>query len=138
MGYNAQMSQTTEYRAANAKLREKIYFVLCCSSCRIKIGISSDPRKRRDEMQTGSGGLLKLLGWTTGTVDDERAYHTRFASSRHHGEWFTASPDLLEHMRHDLGIALPHWLKANTQSPKQRRRAHSVWNKAKRRTQGAF
>lgn len=62
---------------------------------RVKIGWATDPVKRLRECQTGSPVILKLL-WTVEVewpVQLERALHSEFALSRHHGEWFDLGDD---------------------------------------------
>lgn len=71
-----------------------IYFIRAVNSGAIKIGVSNDPRRRLESMQTGSPEPLELLGVLPGGVDEERRLHQRFAAYRIHGEWFRGDETL--------------------------------------------
>jgi hypothetical protein len=60
----------------------------------VKIGTSNNPRRRIDEIKTGSAVELSLLQVIDGGRDVERGLHTRFADQRSHGEWFFFRDDL--------------------------------------------
>lgn len=69
-----------------------VYFIIIENGL-VKIGHSSEPSTRKDQLQTGCPSELKLfhrLGFET--KDDaayfERVLHSFFASYRTHGEWF--------------------------------------------------
>lgn len=63
----------------------------------VKIGFTSrTPEARLKESQTFAATPLRLLTETPGTQAQERSLHKLFASTRHHGEWFTPSPLLEE------------------------------------------
>ncbi|SDZ34150.1 T5orf172 domain-containing protein [Saccharopolyspora shandongensis] len=55
----------------------------------IKIGVSIDPERRRDQLQIGSSLKLQVL-WThdNGSKRLEQWLHQRFAKYRTHNEWF--------------------------------------------------
>lgn len=62
----------------------------------IKIGFSTNPRRRVEELQTMHTSQLFLLGVVECTSDaTERALHRRFAGSHVRGEWYRPTPDLL-------------------------------------------
>lgn len=65
-----------------------IYFIRAVYSGAIKIGLSNDPRRRLEAMQTGSPEPLELLGMLPGDAAEERWLHDRFKEYRIHGEWF--------------------------------------------------
>jgi hypothetical protein len=71
-----------------------IYFIRAVNSGTIKIGVSNDPRRRLESMQTGSPEPLELLGVLPGGVDEERRLHRRFSAFRIHGEWFRGDETL--------------------------------------------
>lgn len=72
-----------------------IYFVLNKRCKAVKIGYSSDVRRRFSSLQTSSPGRLRLLGVCPGMVADEGALHQQFAHLHLRGEWFHASRELL-------------------------------------------
>lgn len=72
-----------------------VYFVKGAMDA-IKIGFTSQSLKSRvQSIQNGSPVRLKIMAWRAGSVEDERAYHERFAAYRLHGEWFEPHPDIL-------------------------------------------
>ena len=74
-----------------------VYFVQAGVFGPIKIGhTDSDPQKRIATIQTAHHEKLRLLACVQGSRADERALHQRFAEFRLHGEWFQASPELLD------------------------------------------
>jgi hypothetical protein len=63
---------------------------------RIKIGWSRKVSTRLAQLQTGSGVPIRLLGTMPGGLAVERRIHRQFAAARLSGEWFTATPELLD------------------------------------------
>lgn len=61
----------------------------------IKIGRALKPHKRLASFQVSHRQTLTLLATIPGGVAKESEMHRRFASSRHRGEWFAPSSDLL-------------------------------------------
>ena len=61
----------------------------------IKIGRALKPRERLAMFQISHRQTLTLLATIPGGVAKESEMHRRFASSRHRGEWFAPSSDLL-------------------------------------------
>lgn len=61
----------------------------------VKIGFSSNPKKRVGSIQTGHAKPLTLLGTIVASVMDEMSIHELFSDLRVRGEWFQATPDLL-------------------------------------------
>lgn len=55
---------------------------------RVKIGYSTRPLRRFDDLNTASSTNLKLLLVLGGDQEMEKVYHDRFAKYRHKGEWF--------------------------------------------------
>ena len=70
-----------------------VYAVECAG--RIKIGYSSYPERRFTKLMADAPFPSTLLGFWPGSRADEMAVHKRFASTRVHGEWFTATDALL-------------------------------------------
>lgn len=75
----------------------QVYFI--CSPSQpgspIKIGFTTDLKKRLKSLQTGSPNKLEVLAVVAACVTQERAYHERFAAHRLNGEWFDPHPDIL-------------------------------------------
>jgi transposase-like protein len=67
----------------------------------IKIGWSArhpgGARGRLAELQIASHIELKLLGVIEGTRSEEQFLHARFSEERVRGEWFKATPQILQH-----------------------------------------
>lgn len=72
-----------------------IYFIQSGSSGPIKIGMSNDPRRRLEQLQTAHLMPLTLIGMTPGGRREERRWHKRFSELRITGEWFHMTPDLM-------------------------------------------
>ncbi len=74
-----------------------VYFIKSEKTDEIKIGYTSGEVKNRlRSLQTGHPYKLKILATLSGTRDDERSLHEKFANSRLKGEWFKSHPDLLD------------------------------------------
>lgn len=73
-----------------------IYFIRDTLTNHVKIGHSRNPRKRLNELQTGSVNWLELMACLPGTAEDEAKLHKRFAKDRVRGEWFAISRSMLE------------------------------------------
>lgn len=74
-------------------VKSAVYFIGCDQA--IKIGVAKDVQRRFAAIQMCSPLPLRLLATVDGTRALERAYHTRFADHRLHGEWFAPHPDIL-------------------------------------------
>lgn len=61
----------------------------------VKIGYSTNPKKRIAEIQTGNPRVLEIVGFFEGTEEDERKLHARFSHSNKLQEWFRPAPALL-------------------------------------------
>ncbi|NTX08288.1 GIY-YIG nuclease family protein [Myxococcus sp. CA040A] len=79
-----------------------VYFVQAGDGGPIKIGFSRNPRVRMQELQTGNAVELKYCGEVVGDQGLERILHERFAAIRLHGEWFTATRELVDYIRYML------------------------------------
>lgn len=75
--------------------RQIVYFVQGTISGLIKIGTTTNLKKRLQALRTGSAEPLVLLGAIPGGDREEQAFHARFGSQRVQGEWFSPSPELL-------------------------------------------
>lgn len=82
--------------ASQPKAKSKVaYFIRGMSTGLIKIGASADPIQRIVELSKCSPESLALLA----VGGSERSLHSELASSRVHGEWFTASDEVLTKIR---------------------------------------
>ena len=62
---------------------------------RVKIGHTSQRiGKRLSGLQTGNALKLRLLAWTPGAAEDERALHAAFTHLHIRGEWFTLNDEV--------------------------------------------
>lgn len=65
----------------------------------IKIGWSQDLHRRKAELQTANAHRLRVLGKIEGTLEDEAAFHARFAHLRMEAEWFRDAPEIHDFLR---------------------------------------
>ena len=77
-----------------------IYYISCNETSRVKIGFTKgNVTKRLKALQTGSTTKLGILAAHSGTMDEEKALHRKFANCHVRGEWFDATDDdLYEHI----------------------------------------
>ena len=79
-----------------------VYFLQCTDTLRIKIGFSTDTKRRVEDINKAASTRVVLLCAVPGTADDERELHQRFRDSRvnhiQSREWFLATPDLVRHI----------------------------------------
>lgn len=69
-----------------------IYFITNESQTTVKIGYSSDPKRRLGSIQTGQFEKLLLFGTAPGTKKVEKHLHELFKKFRIRGEWFHFAP----------------------------------------------
>lgn len=72
-----------------------VYFIATKDRSMVKIGISTNPRKRLASIQSHSPLAVELLASVPGTIEDERGLHTKFLEHHSHGEWFRGHEDVL-------------------------------------------
>lgn len=58
----------------------------------VKVGWSLAPEERVKHLQTGCPVETELLGFVSGSMDDEALFHALFEPWRSKGEWFHWSP----------------------------------------------
>lgn len=75
-----------------------IYFAQAENSDLIKIGTSSNVRRRMASLSFREKCSVSLLAFTDGSFVEEAALHARFAHLRERGEWFRPGPELAEFM----------------------------------------
>lgn len=61
----------------------------------IKIGYTTDIKRRLPSLQTSTSKKLRVLATIAGRVGLERELHRRFHEHRISGEWFRPAPELL-------------------------------------------
>ena len=86
------------FKAMNEK-GKFVYFVQEKSGGPIKIGSSSDPKRRLKELQTGHPRELMILGSMPGGAEIESELHLKFKNLHSHGEWFHDDPALMEFIK---------------------------------------
>lgn len=69
-----------------------VYFIECGG--RVKIGYSTNPKRRLATIQTSAPFPCTILATLVGTKDDEQRLHAAFGALRRTGEWFERSGDL--------------------------------------------
>lgn len=84
--------------AIAARDGSSVYFA--AAGERIKIGWSRRVSGRLAQLQTGSAEPIRLLGTVAGGRALERRLHDQFDHLRLSGEWFSAAPELLNHVAH--------------------------------------
>lgn len=63
-----------------------VYFMRCGE--KVKIGISFDPERRREELQRMNADELTIIHTEPGGKEREKELHLKFEDFRSHGEWF--------------------------------------------------
>lgn len=77
-----------------------VYFIRCEKTKLVKIGFSEAfPTSRLRQLQTGSGGKLRLIAFIRAYAKRERELHAQFASHRERGEWFRLEGSFAEWLR---------------------------------------
>ena len=82
-----------------------VYFIRSVANeSLIKIGYSSNVIIRFMHLHSSSPLTLELIGWVEGDRLTEREWHKRFKHLRSHGEWFHATPELIESIHKESGV----------------------------------
>lgn len=88
-----------DYEAAQGETYDVwLYFVLCDTTRRIKIGVANNPMSRFRSIQCGSPTELRIVGLIWGPRTNEKKLHRKFREHRVRGEWFDAAPDLIAYI----------------------------------------
>jgi len=77
---------------------QKIYFAQRGKDGPIKIGLSINPKKRIEELKTGSSERLRILYTKPGTIKEEHLFHKLFENYRIDREWFEPAPEILAYI----------------------------------------
>jgi len=83
---------------ATAASMDFTYFILDQQSNRIKIGRSSHPNRRLQQLKTGSANDLEIVATLPGG-ENESVLHDRFRHLRIKGEWFSYSSELKNYIQ---------------------------------------
>lgn len=75
-----------------------VYFIQSERGGPVKIGMSKDPQKRLEQIQTNHPDRLRLLAVERGGKKEEAKLHERFGALRLKGEWFRPGPDLMRYI----------------------------------------
>ena len=79
-----------------------IYFIQRGFDGPVKIGFSTDIKKRLSALQTSHDAKLRVIRAFDGSESDEASLHARFYKHRLQGEWFSPEPEILTG---DIGLA---------------------------------
>lgn len=71
-----------------------IYYVGARDVRRVKIGTTTDLRRRMERLGAQAIDRLEILATEPGGRAEERQRHVLFARFRRHGEWFEWSPEI--------------------------------------------
>lgn len=83
----------------NQSKNERVYFLLSKKCRTLKIGYSSRLSNRIKALQASSPEDLTLLKSIPGSKQLEAELHKKFCASRLHGEWFSATPEIMEYIK---------------------------------------
>lgn len=81
-----------------------LYFVLCRTTNRVKIGVANNPISRFNSIQCGSPTELTIVGLIWGPRTNEKKLHRKFRAHRVRGEWFDAVPELMDYIKEHAPI----------------------------------
>ncbi len=73
-----------------------VYFIQIISSGEIKIGYSTNVKKRMNGLQTAIPEKIKLLGFFAGDKQKEKELHKKFKHLRIKGEWFKCDASIID------------------------------------------
>lgn len=101
---------TTTYKSKKASTTQFVYFIRCEGF--VKIGISSNPEKRLQDLQRSGNGTLappridlttaEIVTTEAGGRAKESQLHNMFAYLRIVGEWFVEEPEITEYIENLL------------------------------------
>lgn len=70
------------------RLKKEFVYLISEPGGLVKIGVATNPKKRRDTLQSGNPSRLSLDWFTPGNKALESALHAEFSQFRVAGEWF--------------------------------------------------
>lgn len=83
-----------------------VYFLLCKTTQRVKIGTAEHPLSRCAELQIGSPTKLALIGKIPGHRSQEVYLHKLLRKFRLHGEWFQYNDYVRDFIREAVTFGL--------------------------------
>lgn len=102
--------------AEHAPHRGGVYVIQQGDDGPLKIGVTTDVRKRMRSLQTGSPHPLRLVAIFDGNKLDEQKAHDRFAPHALSGEWFKPVPEILRFARECAAGSAPIYEPAQSRS----------------------
>lgn len=90
-------------RQAKRKTQSCVYFFQSETGL-VKIGFTTDIKKRTQGLLHGSPVPLTLLGTVAGNAKLEAELHAEFSTLRRHGEWFELNESLRQRIEAILGL----------------------------------
>lgn len=79
--------------------KDVVYFVQDGVSKKIKIGYSSNFKRRYRDLCSSNANDLFVLGVIRGSEEKEREIHSQFSHHRSHGEWFHPTEQILQFIK---------------------------------------
>lgn len=102
MPLTSSLDSTTEPALKTSPKRNPPMVYLIRSGKYIKIGMTTDIRRRIETLQIGNPIKLVLVGLIPGGTKAEREFQDKFGDGLHRGEWFKITPDLKAFIDHEL------------------------------------
>lgn len=93
---NFDLDAIDKWSKRRGKLTGWVYFIRCGEF--IKIGFSTDPRRRLADIQSHMPHDAELLLAFAASEKVERQLHRKFGAMRHRNEWFRAEQALVTHI----------------------------------------
>lgn len=90
-----------------------VYFVLVDSTRNIKIGYSTNIRRRIHTLQTSIPEKIKLLGYITGDMNKEKELHKMFRVHKIKGEWYRFDTSIIDYINTYNEHKLPNGMNAH-------------------------
>lgn len=79
------------------KRRERLVYFMSCGD-KVKIGMSNDPERRREEIQRMHPDIVSIIHTEPGGKSREMELHQRFNDLHSHGEWFEYGEEIEEYI----------------------------------------
>lgn len=86
------MQQHDDFQSPPAGATGHVYFFVAPDVNLVKVGVSTDPFFRFQNLLTTSPVPLQFLGSVEGDFELEARLHEKFKAERQHGEWFRLTP----------------------------------------------
>lgn len=86
-----------------------VYFIECVGIPAVKIGWTTNIRKRLGSHQISCPLPLRVVATVPGGEEREREFHCQFKSLHMHGEWFRLADELKEYLEANLSVLGPRY-----------------------------